>query len=239
MSTNEDLLCQALEIEPPWRIVRMRNDLGRRQLDVWVARHTPRRGWFFGTSAAAPEAPEQVWRHVNVGQARCLIHASPTDDMMQAPLPWVGADEQTFTHGMTRLIAAHFLAGIKFQSICELLDIPVADLWKFKHNLDNGKVSLSGRETLMADRQPSAFGVPEADHPVWASLLDGAIELDIRVLSLKLLLTKLRGQMPLISDPEVRQLKARELQHYFERYAPQLAHELGQIRPATLSGDSL
>lgn len=239
MSTYEDLLCQALEIEAPWRIVRMRNDLGRCQLDIWVARHTPRRGWFFGGAAPVAEGPERVWRHINVGQARCLVHASPGADVAQAALPWLGAEDQAFTHGLTRHIAAHFLAGIKFQTICELLDIPVADLWRFKHNLDHGKITLSGRETLIADGQASPFGVPEADHPVWASLLEGAIDLDIRVLSLKLLLTKLRGQMQVISDPEVRQLKARELQHYFVRYAPQLAHELGQIRPAPTSGDSL
>lgn len=226
----EDLLCQALEIEPPWQIVRMRNDLGRRQLDVWVAREMPRRGWIFGPRHALPEVPERVWRHINVGQSRCVVHAATTDDMAQMALPWIGADEQVFTHALSRQIATHFMEGIKFQSICKLLDIPAGDLWKFKHSLDNGKISLSGKDTLMADSGQAKFDIPEVDHPVWGALLTGGLDIEIRVLSLKLLLTKLRGQMQLISDPEVRQMKAHELHHYFVRHAIQLSHELAQIR---------
>lgn len=234
MMKYEDLLCEALEIDPPWQIVRLRNDLGKQQLDVWVAREAPRRGWIFGARHEVPSGPERIWRHVNVGQARCLVHAAPTDDLAQAALPWAGGDDQVFSHALTRQIALHFMEGVKFQTICKLLDIPVADLWKFKHSLDNGKITLSGRDTLIADGARTQVDIPDTDDPVWRALLEGARDLDIRALSLKLLLTKLRGQMQLISDPEVRQMKAHELHHYFVRHAPQLAHELAQIRPETL-----
>ncbi len=225
----EDLLCQALEIDPPWQIVRMRNDLGRRQLDIWVAREAPRRGWIFGARYELRDGPESVWRHINVGQSRCVVHAAA--DMAHLGLPWIGADDQVFTHALSRQIATHFMEGISFQAICKLLDIPVGDLWKFKHSLDNGKISLSGKDTLVADSKQASLGIPDADHPVWNALLTGALDLDIRLLSLKLLLTKLRGQMPLISDPEVRLMKAHELHHYFLRHAAQLSHELTQLRP--------
>ncbi len=61
------------------------------------------------------------------------------------------------------------------------------------------------------------------------ALLDGSTNIDIRVLSLKLLLTKLREQMRVITDAEVRVLKAYELQRYFLRYEQMLGHELGQL----------
>jgi len=227
----EDLLRQALEIDPPWQIVRMRNDLGRHQLDVWVARERPRRGWLFGPRPEWPDEPERIWRHVNVGQSRCLIHAPSSVDQDGATHPWTGVGDQPFTHALTRQIATHFVEGVRFQSICKILDIPVAELWKFKHNLDHGLIGLSGLESAAADDRRERSGVPNPGHPIWEALLDGSTDIDIRVLSLKLLLTKLRGQMQLITDPEVRQMKAHELQRYFVRYAPQLAHELAQIRP--------
>ncbi|KAA3650095.1 MAG: hypothetical protein DWQ11_17590 [Proteobacteria bacterium] len=227
---THDLLCEALEIHPPWQIVRLRNDLGKQQLDVWVARESPRRGWIFAARQAPPGGPERIWRHINVGQARCLVHAVPSPELTDAAPPWAGGDDQVFTHALTRQIATHFMEGVKFQTICKLLDIPVGDLWRFKHNLDNGKIALSGREALIADRVQAAGDVPDTDDPVWRALLAGTREIDIRVLGLKLLLTKLRGQVQLISDPEVRLMKAHELHHYFVRHAPQLAHELEQIR---------
>jgi hypothetical protein len=144
--------------------------------------------------------------------------------------PWSGIGDQPFTHALTRQIATHFAEGIRFQSICKILDIPLAELWKFKHNLDHGLIGLSGLASTGPNDTHDQSGVPGTAHPIWESLLDGSVDIDIRVLSLKLLLTKLRGQMQLISDPEVRQMKAHELQRYFVRYAPQLAHELAQIR---------
>jgi hypothetical protein len=226
----EDLLQQALEIEAPWQIVRMHNDLGRCQLDVWVARERPRRSWLFGTRADWPDEPERVWRHINVGQSRCLIHAPWSVEREGVAYPWSGIGDQPFTHALTRQIATHFAEGIRFQSICKILDIPLAELWKFKHNLDHGLIGLSGLASTGPNDTHDQSGVPGTAHPIWESLLDGSVDIDIRVLSLKLLLTKLRGQMQLISDPEVRQMKAHELQRYFVRYAPQLAHELAQIR---------
>ena len=51
-------------------------------------------------------------------------------------------------------------------------------------------------------------------------------------LGLKLLLTRLRGQLDVIVDPEVRQLKAGEFYRYFVKNRHQLSHELDQIKAA-------
>lgn len=223
----EDLLHKMLEIHPPWQIVRIREDLGKRQIDVWIGRQTGKSNWFFGQRAsAAPEEREQVWRHVNLGDTRCLIHAAPVDEA--TPPAWSGEAGMPFSRGLALQVAAMMREGIKLQSICGLLDLTVSDLWKFKHTLDSGKAGLSGAPQP-AEMAAGSSAVPEPDHPVWERLLDGSLNIDIRLLSLKLLLAKLREQMRLITDSEVRVLKTYELQRYFVRYESALGHELAQL----------
>jgi hypothetical protein len=228
--TPEKLLQQVLDIENPWQIVRVRDDLGKRQVDVWVARPSGRSGWFFSAKAeAAPEHRERVWRHSNIGSSRCLVHAAPPTDPDSSKLQWCGDGDLPFTRAFSRQIAGLFLEGVKFQSICGMLDIAVADLWKFKHSLDHGKAGLSDTASIQLPAEAAGESVPEADHPVWEMLLTGTVNIDIRALSLKLLLTKQREQMRLITDSEVRLLKAHEMRRYFVRYEQQLAHELAQL----------
>lgn len=223
----EEVLCQALEIHAPWQIVRMRNDLGKGQIDLWVARESTRSAWFFGARSEVDLSHEQVWRHINIGNARCLVHAVPPGADDQPGLQWLGEAEQPFSRALARQIAGMFMEGISFQAICSLLDIPVAELWKFKHSLDHGKTGLSGRRP--ASTEPAGSGVPEASDPLWERLLDGTINIEIRVLSLKLLLTKLREQFSIITDGEVRLLKTHEMQRYFVRHEKLLGHELAQL----------
>ena len=225
----EDLLHKLLEIESPWQVDRLREDVGKHQIDVWVAQQTGKSNWLFGAkTAAVPEDREHTWRHVNLGNVRCVIHAEANAETSQSP--WRGELGQPFTNAMSKLIVGMMRDGIKLQSICAVLDITVGDLWKFKHGLDSGKTSLM---TTLAETTASdaAIGsrVPEPDAPIRPGLLDGSINLDIRLLSLKLLLTRMRDQMRVITDPEVRALKCYELQRFFVRYEKTLGHELAQI----------
>lgn len=225
----EDLLHKLLEIESPWQVVRLREDVGKHQIDVWVAQQTGKSNWLFGAkTAAVPEDREHTWRHVNLGNVRCVIHAEANAETSQSP--WRGELGQPFTNAMSKLIVGMMRDGIKLQSICAVLDITVGDLWKFKHGLDSGKTSLMTTlaETPASDAT-SGSRVPEPDAAVWPGLLDGSINLDIRLLSLKLLLTRMRDQMRVITDPEVRALKCYELQRFFVRYEKTLGHELTQI----------
>lgn len=227
----EDLLHKMLEIHYPWQIVRIREDLGKSQIDVWIGRQTGKGNWFFGNrAAAAPEERELVWRHVNLGDMRCVIHAAPVDE--PSPPGWSGKRGMPFSDALARLIASMMREGVKLPSICSLLDLTVSDVWKFKHTLDSGRVGLSGGLPPTVPDAAGISAVPEPDDPVWEYLLDGSLNIDIRLLSLKFLLTKLREQMCLITDAEVRELKAYELQRYFVRYEQALGHELAQLRGA-------
>jgi hypothetical protein len=144
--------------------------------------------------------------------------------------------------------------GLELNSICTLYGVNLDELWRFKYALDNGK---AGIQVDKAARAPAAKvasgtsaaaasgtaagtatpagedgGVPDVSDPVWMELASGGIEPDIRVLSLKLLLTRIRSQMDIIHDDEVRMLKLRELHRYFVKNARMLSHELAQIRGA-------
>lgn len=238
---NEDLLRQALDIDDPWHIVRIRNDLGKRQIDIWVGREV-RKTWFFAARSDTLEPNERVWRHINIGNARCLVHAVVPPGEERFSLQWLGDDGQTFTRSLVRQIGAMLKEGISLQAICSLLDIPVTDLWKLKHGFDSGKTGLPQPTGLPDDIQASAdlmpgeqsvvpaTRVPPPDSPLWEQLLDGTVNLDIRALSLKLLLTKLREHYAVISDSEVRVLKSHELQRYFVRHEKLLGHELAQLQ---------
>lgn len=224
----EDLLHHSLEIHAPWHIARVRNDLGKNQIDIWVSRETLRSGWFFGSRTSAPEGTERVWRHINIGNSRCIVHAVDPSTAESAELQWLGDADQPFTRSFARQIAGMFMQGVSFSSVCAILDVAVADLWKFKHRLDSGKSGLSGQAATNVSDNGSA-AIPAPSDPVWEQLLDGSFQLDIRVLSLKLLITKLREQFSIISDNEVRILKAHELQRYFTRHEKLLSHELAQF----------
>ncbi len=221
----ETVLHQMLGVEEPWQVLKVRDDLGRQQIDIWLGKSSGR-GWFFGRSST-DEGPEQVWRHVNIGDCRCVIHAAVPQE--ESAPSWCGEPGLPFTHGLSRLIATMMRDGIRLQTICDLLDVPVADLWKFKHTLDSGKAGLSGVMPVPTGSMTVDSRVPQPDDPVWARLLDGSAQIDIKLLSLKLFLSKLREQMRVITDSEVRGMKGYELQRYFLRYETALSHELAQL----------
>lgn len=224
---DSELLQRVLAVASPWQVLEVRDDLGERQIDVWVGEAGGRTGWFFGQKAAAADKPERVWRHLNLGGWRCFVHVAgggaPADPL------WCGEPDLPFTRAMAREAAALLWEGVRLQTICALLDVRLDDLWKLKHSLDSGKTGLSA---AVPECSPSGC-VPDANDPVWESLLDGSLDIDIRVLSLKLLLTRLREQMRLITDTEVRMLKAYEMHRYFVRYEHILAHELAQLRKSS------
>lgn len=230
MNTKE-LVAAALEVRQPWQVTQIRHDLGPDQIDVWIGKEAARSGWLFGARSSPSPGDERRWRHVNLGRLRCVIHGTPSPDG-EAPV-WLGDEEQPFTRLLSRRVAGLMHDGIGFGTICDLLDLPVAELWKFKHRLDNGKAVLAAPP---ASRNEPLPGLPAADDPLWESLLDGSLGIEMHALGLKLLLTKLREQWAVIGDPEVRALKVQELRRYFIRHEKSLARELAQLRLRATSG---
>lgn len=236
-----DVLQALLELEPPWAVVDVSFTPRRREVEIKIGIKAEKSGWFSRPKAAAPDnAKTQVWRHVNMGTWRCLVHVAVPPGQPMDGLPWCGEEGIPFTRAMAQQVANHLFAGFKLQEVCDLLDLEITDLWKFKYSLDHGKAGLSaakpgagnkGRAERVAGADSSS-GVPSTANKVWEQLLDGSLQIEIRYLSLKLILTKLRVQMEVIEDPDVRALKAQEIYRYFVRNEKMLAHELTQLRAA-------
>lgn len=228
---DAELLQQVLEISNPWQVVRVRDDLGGHRIDVWVGEQGARSGWFFSSKPVLADGPENVWQHVNLGSSQCFVHVPAASALPRDTQPWCGERDLPFSRALARQVATLLWEGLNLQTICVLLGVRVDDLWKFKHSLDRGKTGLaSDHADAPVVVSPPTSCVPDPNDPVWEHLLDGSLNIDIRVLSLKLLLTKLRDQMRVISDSEVRRLKAYEMHRYFVRYEQTLGHELAQLR---------
>jgi len=251
--TIADYLAAAAGIPHPWRASHYRIDEVAAMVHVWITRQPKpnveiKRGWF-GLGAAIPPAaeapptgPDVQWRHLNCMNFTCQIHTVDTLDERHHDLPWFGQPGLPFSNRLSRQVFACLTEGMEISAICEIMNIPFADLWRFKHALDNGQVkfeytSAKKASPAAADSAASpssspanAGNVPDLDDPIWERIITGELNIQIKTLSLQLILTKLRQQVSLQQNDEVKRLKLRELHKYVERNQRSLDYELHQIK---------
>ena len=183
------------------------------------------------------------------------MHLSAPSGSELARLPWTGDNGMPFTHALAQQVFVMFNEGMSLPAICKMMGLTLNDVWRYRFAIDNGLVqSQSGgvaaaaATAAAATTQPAARpalvarpavapvadlgdgGVPDVTDPVWMQLVNGEMKLDIRVLSLKLMLTRVRSQLEVISDDEVRLLKLRDLHRYFVKNERVLGHELAQLK---------
>lgn len=255
ISTERTLLAGLLQLREPWAVREYRMDPARQRMDIWVGVEV-QRGWFGRPKARVDESPERVWRHLDFAGWRTFLHVFAPRNADLSSQSWTGAPDLPFTRAMAKRIFDLLNEGLELNGICTLYGINLDELWRFKYALDSGKAGIhadkSGRVRSAAKGSAGAVAggsaggsigqagegaeVPDVSDPVWMQLASGSMEPDIRVLSLKLLLTRIRSQMEIIQDDEVRMLKLRELHRYFVKNARMLGHELAQIRGALGGG---
>lgn len=243
-----DYLVQAAGIAHPWRAVQYRVDEVATIVHVWITRQPrpnveKKRNWLgFATAQALPETPasgpEMQWRHLNCMNFSCQIHTTDALDERHFDLPWFGQPGLPFSNRLSRQIFICLVEGMEMHTVCDMLNIPFTDLWKFKHALDNGQVKYEYTPVRKPTAAPasatslpaaSAGSVPGVDDPVWERLITGELNIHIKTLSLQLILTKLRQQVSLQQNDEVKRLKMRELHKYVERNQRSLGYELNQF----------
>ncbi len=266
MASDNALLNRLLEIEPPWTVRDCQWSSSGKRVELSIGVPLPR-NWF---GQAKPPGNESVrrWRHVNIGGAQCHVSAYLPRGLALGTQPWAANGNTGFSYAMSKQIFAMLSEGIEYAAICNLLEIPFQELWKFKFALDSGKANVEQPAAPAAAapvrqpaaptvaspvRQPAAAqpaavaqpelqaavaslvdiavgdAVPDVTDPVWQELAEGRVSLDIRMLSLKLLLTRVRSQMEVIHDSEVRLSKLRELHRYFLKNERMLGHEIAQL----------
>lgn len=246
-----EYLAIAAGIPHPWRAIQYRIDDVAAILHVWITRQPrpdlPKKRSWFGLGAIRPvtealaNGPEMQWRHLNCMSFSCQIHTTDVLDERHFDLPWFGQPGLPFTNRLSRQVFACLSEGMEMSALCEIFQLPFADMWKFKHALDNGQVKFEYTATkktspaasgpASASQSPAdASSVPGVDDPVWERIITGALNIQIKTLSLQLILTKLRQQVSLQQNDEVKRLKLRELHKYVERNQRSLGYELSQIK---------
>ncbi|MBL8472747.1 MAG: hypothetical protein KF778_11540 [Rhodocyclaceae bacterium] len=239
MDSDPQLLAQMLGIEAPWEVKRHAVDSARQRLEIWIGLAAPRNWFGFGKPAARNTA-DYSWRHLPCTGLQTTVHVAFPLDMQPGEVDWQGDAGLPFTHALARRLAEHFSEGLTPVQICRLCGVEMDDLWKYKFARERGR-SVPTADTkattgVTAPVAPKAAAdveappiVPEND-PIWAQLANGSVEIDIRALGLKLLLTRVRNQVKALSDRDVLALKQRELYRFFVKNAPTLAHEADQLR---------
>lgn len=236
MTDQRETWGQLLQLEAPWQALKIQQDANARRYDVWVGVEAPKQ-WFGFMRRGPEQAVEHYsWRHVNFGDWRVHLHVALPVGKTLDGLAWAGEFDMPFTNGLARHIFSLLKSDVSLQRICDLLDLPVSELWRFRYALDSGRLNvgeIAAEEIKVAEEADS--DIPSLDDPVWAALIDGKLEIDIRVLGLKLMLSRLRAQMSKISDSEIRDLKLQEFQRYFAKNKQMLGHELAQLKEGAAS----
>lgn len=244
MALDRYVLKSLLQIDQPWAVQDYTFDPRRRTLEVTVGRDAGR-NWFSFGRAHDDDIEEYSWRHVNLAGWHTSVRLRlPVGSELPAK-PWCGDREHPFTRGLATRVFVLFNEGLTLRSICSVLELPLDAVWKYRCALDSGRsggtAEAASSAPVNTKSAPAAAhhalhedshrdSIPDPSEPVWLALIEGGIELDIRMLSLKLLLTKIRTQLEVIRDDEVRMMKLREVHRYFVKNERTLAYELDQIR---------
>ncbi len=199
---------------------------------------------------------EGIWQHLGLGDCRTFIHAAVPENSEVSLASWAGQADLPFSRALSRRILELLSERLSYRSICALLNVDLQDVWATKLSIDKGELRLSDSDhDSFLERKESAdtdtplpetdvteldfeanespklntFKTPALEHPVWQQMLNEEIEVSIRQLGLKLLVSRLRTQLSNTNDDEIRMLRMNELRKYFKKHERFLQHELGQM----------
>lgn len=241
MRTDHQLLEQLLELHEPWEIRAVRTDIHGRRCEVEVGLAAPRTWFGLVRKSSAPAVERGEWRHLNLAGFRYVVRVVAPASVSLERYEWTGEPEQPFTRAMSARLTRLLAEGVSLEGICRLFGVDPGEIWRLKRSLETRSVRISpldaagaAPDTGAGPAAGAAPGLPEADDPVWGRLAGGDISIDIGVLSLKLLLTRVRSQYEAMPDDESRRLKARELHRFFVKNLRMLGAELQQLRASAL-----
>lgn len=233
MGVDKALLRHWLLIEGEWEITDYSLDLRKRRCDVWVGPQIER-SWFGRPKGSPPDTHKHAWLHLPYGSMRVVIHAAVPTSLAEPPkLPWMGTAGMPFTTALAQQVFTLVTERVPLPTVCTLLRISVGDAMRYRFVADRAQPQVA-RPAPAAAPQAAATpsgAVPAVVDPVWMRLVSGDLQIDIRALGLKLMLTRVRSQFELATDdPVERDGKLRELHRFFLMNERVLAHELAQLK---------
>ncbi|MDC0662409.1 hypothetical protein [Marinobacter sp. SS21] len=219
-----------LALQPPWDVSRVRVDAQSREVHVYL---TSGRSWF-GRYLA--DTTQSRWRHTSLGACKAYIHASLPEQLsaQERQLPFLGDVSNEFSHGLARRVVGCLQVGMSYRQVCELLDIDVHLAWQIRHALSEGTLPGAGRDLAkrLHEEHPVArdeVTIPGSSDPVWRHILTAREPIQVRMLSLRLLLTRARQDFRQLRGEDARTLKINEIRRFFVKHEKQLAEEIAQI----------
>ncbi|MEK8052646.1 hypothetical protein AACH10_20520 [Ideonella sp. DXS22W] len=260
-TADAPLLAQLLGIRPPWTVLAVLPSADLRVVTVQVGRQRPAPR-FWVRREPPPAWRHRRWEHLPLLGQRCQVLLSLAPDEAAPEAPWTGEEGQQFSRALSRQVIDLLLAGATIEQLCVLLKLPVADLWRFKFRLEGGgapapaapaqagvaTAASATRVPVAAVAAPPApqprpvmavpaTPVPVATSPLWRALLLGRVALEVRALSLRLLLSKLQREAALHQDADLHAQAAADLHRYVLRNQATLGHELAQLHALAQGAD--
>jgi hypothetical protein len=225
---NISILDLLLGVKSPCEIVKRTVNHNQKRIDVWVAmqaslasQDAPTKTSWFGFKKAVPKTAQELdapdltefnaWRHLDLAEWQIVVHTpSPTPPAMLNQ-PWTGVVGQHFSHSLSRVIFSMLAEGASLAVICTTLKVNLTDLLKYKFAIDRGQVGVlpqgaGAAQTIALPSERSGSGasvVPSLDNAVWTAMAAGKLDIEIKTLSLRLLLTKVKSHFRLAVDDEI------------------------------------
>lgn len=242
-----NVMAEVLGVNSPWVVTDVRVTAGSARLVSIQIEQPEAPARFWSARKSAPVQQKLRWGHASMGGVRCEVVLALRDGQHLPDADWAGEVDSPFTRTLSRRAMDLLLEGVSMDQLCRLLQVPFADVWKFKFRLDQGTTRAPAQATRAATAEPvvvarsaapvqagGAASLPPQDSPVWLLLLLGRLELDVRTLGLRLLLAKLQREARMHDDADLYAQAAQSLHRFFAKNLSLLAHEVSQLDRAAL-----
>lgn len=236
---DKELISSVLGLDDKWQIQDLSVNAKQQRLDVILVPSAPRMSFFFqekpidcgGCGRSIPSrllTHAAQWRHHNLGTFHTYIQAALPQDMqcersVGCPFdkPYLGTIGQPVTHGLRRTIIGLLNEGLSSSKICRVLDLDLQTVWSIEQG--NAAAEPEKEESL------EDADLPDLGHPGWRAMASGDWHLKTKLLSLSLLLSRLRSQFNHADNDDLRQRKLHELRQFFLKNKALLSTEIEQL----------
>lgn len=219
-----------LGVKAPWDISQVRMDVPSRQIHVYL---TMGRSWF---GRYLPDQTRSRWRHTNLGACQTFIHATLPDgiDSREREAGFLGEPGNEFSHGLASRVVDCLQAGMSYRQVCELMGIDVHLAWQIRLAISEGTLpgvaaEVSKRLKAEVPGTVRSTSIPPGTDPVWEYMLSVECPMEVRMLSLRLLLTRCRQEFGQLQGEDARRLKINEIRRFFIKHEKQLSSEIDQL----------
>lgn len=231
-----------LGVVAPWDVSRVACDPEHKRIDVWI-KSQQGESWFglrrtlecatcgrvFNLRQALQE---HTWQHISIGTFKVFVHAElPADpDCADKPgcclsQPWLGARAGALSEALEQQIGQLLRLRLPEAEIARLTGVDTGEVQRLRSQRRGASDAASVMERAGED---DADDIPPRQHPIWARLLSGEMDAQIKTLSLKLLLSRIRAQAR-PDDGAARLADIDNLRRYFLKHRHSLRSEMVRI----------